>query len=214
MPTTTPTLLVACPKELIRAGLRAMLAASSVKIVGEAVSVRSTLSLAKNLKPAVVILAATMPDDEDCFGLVKRLLKSVPSTKVIMLSTLENPTYLARARASGASDFLFESLTTKDLVSSVENAISGKPARSTGPFGKVAASMDAQPGVDTGKVKLTPRESQVLRHVAFGLSNAEIARSLAVSIETIKEHVQNMLRKLGVRDRTQAAVWAINEDLV
>lgn len=203
------TLLVANAKELIRAGLLAMLDKTGVRIVGQALDVRSTLSLARKLKPTTVILDAAIPGTDDCFALVKKLLKSVPATNVIMLSTLENPTYMARARAVGASDFLFESLTAKELVTAIQNAAARKPSQRGGAFAQVAASMDAQPGLDTGAVKLTPRESQVLRHIAFGLSNDEISRSLAISVETVKEHVQNLLRKLALKDRTQAAVWAV-----
>ena len=81
-------------------------------------------------------------------------------------------------------------------------------------YAKIAASMesrDARAPRDSG---LTPREEQVLRHVAFGLSNDEIARSLQISVETVKEHVQNLLRKLNVNDRTQAAVWAVQAGVV
>ncbi len=126
-----------------------------------------------------------------------------------MISVLDNPTHMARARAAGASDFLLESVTAKDLVAAVENAAGGKPPASTGAFARVAASMEAQPGVDNRGVRLTPRESQVLTHVALGLSNDEIARSLGISLDTVKEHVQQILRKLLVIDRTQAAVWAL-----
>ena len=96
----------------------------------------------------------------------------------------------------------------------IQNATAGKPAGVSGPFAKVTASMaarDAQAARDSG---LTPRESQVLSHVAFGLSNDEIARSLEISVETVKEHVQNLLRKLEVNDRTQAAVWAVKTGVI
>ena len=68
--------------------------------------------------------------------------------------------------------------------------------------------------VDDDEVPLTQRETQVLRHVALGLSNKEIGRSLEISVETVKEHVQHILRKIGVSDRTQAAVWAVRKELV
>ena len=99
MPTPV-TLLVAYPKELIRAGLRAMLTGSGIKIVGEAVDAPSTLSLAKKHKPAVVILDAAIPGS-DAFGLVAELSKTMPATKLVMLSANNNPTYMARARAVG-----------------------------------------------------------------------------------------------------------------
>jgi DNA-binding NarL/FixJ family response regulator len=212
MPTSI-SLLVAYPKELIRAGLRAMLAGSPVKIVGEAVDAPSTLTLAKKHKPAVVLLDAAIPEG-DAFELVTKLNKTQPATKFILLSALDNPTYMARARAVGAANCLLKNVTQKELVTAIESAAAGKPASGSAPYAKIAASMeprDARAARDSG---LTPRESQVLSHVAFGLSNDEIARSLAISVETVKEHVQNLLRKLAVNDRTQAAVWAVKSGLI
>jgi DNA-binding NarL/FixJ family response regulator len=212
MPTSI-SLLVAYPKELIRAGLRAMLAGSSVKIVGEATDAASTLTLATKHKPAVVLLDAALPGG-DAFRLVGKLTKLLPTTKVVMLSALDNPTYMARARAVGAANCLLKSVSEQELVMAIEHAAAGKTATGAGPFAKIAAAMqprDTRAARDSG---LTPRESQVLSHVAFGLSNDEIAQSLEISIETVKEHVQNLLRKLAVNDRTQAAVWAVKTGVI
>jgi len=212
MPTAIP-LLIAYPKELIRAGLRAMLAGSPVKIVGEASDAQSTFTLAKKHKPAVVLLDAAIPGG-DAFELVTKLTKAIPTTRFILLSALDNPTYMARARAVGAANFLLMGFSQRELLTAIENAAAGKPASGASPFAKIAASMeprDARAARDSG---LTPRESQVLSHVALGLSNDEIARSLTISVETVKEHVQNLLRKLAVNDRTQAAVWAVQAGVV
>lgn len=212
MPTSI-SLLVAHPKELIRAGLRAMLAGSGIKIVGEASDAQNTLTLAKKHKPAVVLLDAAIPGG-DAFEMVGKLSKTLQATKFVLLSALDNPTYMARARAVGAADFLLKSVSQRELVTAIENAAAGKMAAGSEPFAKIAASMeprDAQAARDSG---LTRRESQVLSHVAFGLSNEEIARSLEISVETVKEHVQNLLRKLAVNDRTQAAVWAVRSGVV
>jgi DNA-binding NarL/FixJ family response regulator len=212
MPTSI-CLLIAHPKELIRAGLRAMLAGSRVKIVGEASDANATLTLAKKHKPDVVLLDAAIPGG-DAFELVTKLTKAVSTTKFILLSALDNPTYMARAHAVGAANFLLKNFSQKELVAAIENAAAGKPASGSAPFVKIAASMeprDTRAARDSG---LTPRESQVLSHVAFGLSNHEIARSLQISVETVKEHVQNLLRKLAVSDRTQAAVWAVQAGMV
>ncbi len=207
------SLLIAYPKELIRAGLRAMLSQSTINIVGEATDAPSTLTLTKKHKPDVVILDAVIPGG-DAFDLVRKFSKTLPATKFVLLSALDNPTYMARARAVGAANFLLKSVGQKELVAAIQNAAAGKPAAGAGPFAKVTASMasrDARAARDAG---VTPREEQVLRHVAFGLSNDEIARSLEISVETVKEHVQNLLRKLAVNDRTQAAVWAVRSGVL
>lgn len=212
MPTAI-SLLIAHPKELIRAGLRAMLEKTGIKLVGEAQDAASTLTLAKKHKPDVVLLDAAIPGG-DAFELVTKLAKAIPTTRFILLSALDNPTYMARARAVGAANFLLMGFSQRELVTAIENAAAGKPVSGSAPFAKIAASMeprDARAARDSG---LTPRESQVLSHVALGLSNDEIARSLQISVETVKEHVQNLLRKLAVNDRTQAAVWAVQAKLV
>jgi DNA-binding NarL/FixJ family response regulator len=211
MPVTIP-LLIAYPKEIIRAGLRAMLEKTGIKIVAEADDAPSTLTLTKKHKPTVVLLDAAIPGG-DAFELVTKLAKAIPATRFILLSAIDNPTYMARARAVGAANFLLMGFSQRELVTAIENAAAGKPVSGSAPFAKIAASMeprDARAARDSG---LTPRESQVLSHVALGLSNDEIARSLQISVETVKEHVQNLLRKLAVNDRTQAAVWAVLADL-
>lgn len=191
-----------------------MLAGSSVKIVGEAVDAPSTLTLAKKHKPAVVLLDKAIPGG-DAFELVTKLTKALPATKCVLLTARDNPTYMARAHATGAANCLLESVSRKELISAIENAAAGKPASGAVPFARIAASMEPRdaPAI-TRDSQLTPRESQVLSHVALGLSNDEIAQSLKISTETVKEHVANLLRKLSVRDRTQAAVWAVQSGVV
>ena len=212
MPTSI-SLLIAHPKELIRAGLRAMLAKSPVTIVGEATHAANTLSLAKKHKPDVLLIDTAIPEG-DCFDVLSAIKKSVPATKFILLSALDNPTYMARACAIGASNFLLKSVSQKELVAAIEQAAAGKSPSGAGPFTKVAAAMDGRTKAPLIDTPLTPRETQVLSHVAYGLSNHEIAQSLTISVETVKEHVQNLLRKLAVSDRTQAAVWAVQSGLV
>jgi DNA-binding NarL/FixJ family response regulator len=212
MPTST-TLLVAYPKELIRAGLRAMLEKTGIKLVGEAQDAASTLTLAKKHKPSVVLLDAAIPGG-DAFELVKKLAKALPGTKSVLLSAMDNPTYMARAKAAGASNFLPESVTGEDLVTAIENAAAGNQPTGTGAFAGISELMGRRAPSRKAKANLTPREEQALRHIALGLSNDEIARSMEISVETTKEHVQNLLRKLAVNDRTQAAVWAVRSGLV
>jgi DNA-binding NarL/FixJ family response regulator len=213
MMSSSITLLIAYPKELIRAGLRSMLTGSRIKIVGEAADAPKTLTLAKKFKPAVMILDAEIPGG-DAFGLVATLSKTMPATKIVMLSADDNPTYMARARAAGAVNCLLKDVTAKELVTAIGDAASGEPASASSRFAKVVALMEPRENLAARDAGLTPRESQVLAHIAFGLSNDEIARSLEISVETVKEHVQNLLWKLNVRDRTHAAVWAIKAGVI
>ena len=190
-----------------------MLSGSPVKIVGEASDAPSTFTLAKKHKPAVVLLDAAIPGG-DAFELVGKLSKPLPATKFVLMTAIDNPTYMARARAVRAANCLLMGFSQRELVMAIENAAAGKPASGASPFAKIVASMerrDVRAARDSG---LTPRESQVLCHVALGLSNDEIARSLEISVETTKEHVHNIFRKLAVNDRTQAAVWAVKSGVI
>ena len=207
------SLLISHPKELILSGIQGMLEKTSIRIVGVATNAAETIRLAKKLKPAVVLMTAMLPDG-DSFDVVRKLRQELPRTQHVLLAALDNPTYMARARAAGASNCLLKSVPQGQLVAALEHAASGKPAPvESGPFAGIVSQMHSGPKVSHGETGLTPREEQVLCHVAYGLSNDEIARTLDISIETVKEHVQNMLRKLEVRDRTQAAVWAVHRGL-
>jgi len=207
------TLVIAHPKELIRSGLRSMLAQSNIKIVGEATNAANTLSLVKKNRPAVLLMDTAIPGESDPFALLGKISKGAPTTKWVMLSAVDNPTHMARAQVAGVLAFLLESVTKAHLVEAVQHAAAGKPATVASAFARIAASLEDGNRTVRSETKLTPREAQVLSHIAYGLSNQEIAQSLEISIETVKEHVQNILRKLAVKDRTQAAVWAVRDGL-
>ncbi len=101
-----------------------------------------------------------------------------------------------------------------ELVSAINAAAAGQAPTKTGELRRVQGAMATREPSKNEEVPLTQRELQVLRHIALGLSNKEIGRSLGISVETVKEHVQNILRKIAVVDRTQAAVWAVRKGLV
>lgn len=206
--THSTTLLVCHHKEPIH-DLRTMLETTRITIVGEAADAQEAVRLAAKLEPAVVLINAEIPGG-DSFEVIQQLCRSSPRSQDVILTAHENPTTMARARAAGAVNCLLKSVTRSELVSAIEFAAAGMPAQpKSGPFAEVVSRMQHTPALEIGPTTLTRRESYVLSHVAFRLSNAEIARSLQISVETVKEHVQNLLRKMNVRDRTQAAVWAV-----
>ncbi len=206
------TLIVVHPREMIRLGLSCIFKGQAgIRVVSEAATAKAAQKLIKQHHPDLVLLFDQL-DDGDSFDLAKKLTESTPDLKILMLGVQESPTSLARAAAAGAHDYLFEGSSSREILDAVKRAASGKPPSPTSPYSKVLASMrdrSTNPAVD-----LTPRELQVLRHIGYGLSNEEIARSMKISIETVKEHVQNILRKMGVKDRTQAAVWVVKQGLV
>jgi DNA-binding NarL/FixJ family response regulator len=206
-------LLICDDHQVIRTGLASLLAGTDIEIVGEADNGKETLRLAQKLKPDIVLLDIRMADG-DGLETLEKLRAKAPECKVVMLSTYDNPTYIARAVALGASDYVLKGSSRDDIVATIVATAQGEAPSSTGELKKIAGTMKVRQVVDDDDVPLTQRETQVLRHVALGLSNREIGRSLEISVETVKEHVQNILRKIAVSDRTQAAVWAVRKGLV
>jgi DNA-binding NarL/FixJ family response regulator len=191
-----------------------MFAGSDIKIVGEAGTGNEAVKMAIKHKPDVVLLDIRMPG-RDGLEALDKIHRELPKTRVVILSTYDNPTYVARAVAMGASDYVLKGTSRKELIASILAAAEGKAPSANGELRRVAGAMSKNGGrTPNEEIPLTVRETQVLRHVALGLSNREIGRSLSISIETVKEHVQNILRKISLTDRTQAAVWAVRKGLV
>jgi DNA-binding NarL/FixJ family response regulator len=205
--------LVADDHEVVRSGLVSLLADSEIEVVAEAVNGAEAVKMAIKHRPDVVLLDIRMPE-LDGLDALDKIRHEVPSTRVVMLSTYDNPTYVARAVALGASEYVLKGSSRQDLISTITAVNAGKSASHLGELQKVAGAMTNNITEENEDIPLTNRETQVLRHVALGLSNKEIGRSLSISIETVKEHVQNILRKISVTDRTQAAVWAVRKGLV
>jgi len=206
-------LLVCDDHEVIRTGLASLLAGTEIEIVGEAASGKETLKQAQKLKPDVILLDIRMPDG-DGLSTLEKLRSKIPNCCVVMLSTYDNPTYIARAVALGAADYVLKGSSREAMIATLTAAGKGESPSRSGELRRIAAAMKVRQAIDDDDVPLTQRETQVLRHVALGLSNKEIGRSLEISVETVKEHVQNILRKIAVSDRTQAAVWAVRKGLV
>lgn len=207
------SLLIADDHEVVRAGLKSLLQGTDIRIVDEANSGTSALKLAKKHKPDVVMLDVRMPDG-DGLSCLARIKLDLPDMPVVMFSTYDNPTYVARAVALGASGYLSKSAPKKEIVTAIKTAASGESIWTRDELRRVTGALAApRIGADV-EVPLTKRENEVLKQLAFGLTNKEIAQALGISYETVKEHVQHILRKIGVSDRTQAAVWAVRKELV
>jgi DNA-binding NarL/FixJ family response regulator len=204
--------LVCDDHDVIRTGLASLLAGTDIQIIGEAATGKEALRLAAKDKPDVVLLDIRMTDG-DGLATLEKLRAKVPESRVVMLSTYDNPTYIARSVALGAADYVLKGSPRENIVETILAAAGESPSRS-GEMKRIAAAMKVRQVIDDDDVPLTQRETQVLRHVALGLSNKEIGKSLEISVETVKEHVQNILRKITVSDRTQAAVWAVRKGLV
>jgi DNA-binding NarL/FixJ family response regulator len=205
--------VVADDHEVVSRGLGCLFADSDLDIVGEASSGEQAIEQTRKHKPDVVVLDIRMPG-MDGLDTLEKIKSENPTTHVVMMSTYDNPTYVARAVALGASDYVLKGSSREQILGAIRRAAAGEPAPPESMLYRIRGNMTRRREGNDQENPLTNRELQVLRHVALGLSNREIGRSLTISIETVKEHVQNILRKIDVADRTQAAVWAVKRGLV
>ncbi len=198
--------LIADDHEIVRIGLKHVLAQWTVI---EANDGDTALKLFKKHKPDVTILDVRMPHDGlDCLARIK--LEN-PRAPVLMLSGYDNPTFAARAVALGAQGYISKTATGKEILAATKTAASGKEIWTRELLLRVTGSLAISDGTE---IQLTKRESEVLKQLALGLTNKEIAQAIGIGYETVTDHVQEILRKLCVTDRTQAAVWAVRKELV
>jgi len=207
-------LLIADDHELVRSGLVAMLEGTEIEIIAQATNADQALALAIEQQPDVILMDIRMPP-RDGLLVIEKMLVDCPQSRVVVFSTYDNPTYVARSIAMGAADYVLKGANRHQLTTAILRAARGEEPPETSLLQRLKSSMARRKDrSDTNDIPLTNRELQVLRHIALGLSNREIGRSLGISIETVKEHVQNILRKVDANDRTQAAVWAVRRGLI
>lgn len=212
----TVRILVADSRPVAIAGMTVFLNADDARVVGSASTSEEVVRKARELRPDAIVLEATFPDGSG-FEAVRRLRDEDYRGKIVFFETTGRPAYLARAVAAGADAYLLKTATREELVDCITGLISSHSSEKkrrdySGELRRVSSSMRRRQADPLSP--LTTRETQVLRHVALGLSNKEIALSLRLSAETVKEHVRNILRKLDVESRAQAAVWAFKNKLI
>jgi len=209
----TIKLLIVDDHEVVRSGLKSMLAQSDIKIVAEASGGEAAVQLATKQKIDVVLMDVRMPDG-DGISALGRIKMEKPDLPILLFSNYDNPTYVARSVALGASGYLLKSISQDKLTEAIRMAARGESIWTREELRRVTGALATPRLTADVEVPLTQRESDVLNQLAFGLTNKEIAQALNISYETVKEHVQHILRKIGVTDRTQAAVWAVRKGLV
>jgi DNA-binding NarL/FixJ family response regulator len=197
-------------ERLIRAGLRVIISAEpDLTVVGEAADGAEVVPLVRSLAPDVILMDVRMPQVDGIEATRRVMAQFAEPPRVVVVTTFENDEYVYEALRVGATGFLLKRAEPDDLVQAVRIAARGEsllfPAairRMAGEFGRPGGG-DALRSAD-----LTEREARVLRLMARGLSNLEIAEELSVGAQTVKTHVSNVLTKLKVRDRTQAVILA------
>lgn len=205
-------IVIADDHEVVRVGLKTILQESGIRIVGEASDGITALKLVKKHKPNLALLDIRMPE-LDGISCLSRLKLDHPNVAVLMFSAFDSPTYMARSLALGAAGYLMKTASRKQIVDAIRVAASGESTWLKDDLRRVSGALGTPTAAMSDDVHLTKRESEVLKQIVFGLTNKEIAQALGISYETVKEHVQHILHKLAVTDRTQAAVWAVRRNL-
>jgi DNA-binding NarL/FixJ family response regulator len=210
-------------QEVVRAGFQALLATQTdIQVVGTAADGAEAIELCRRARPDVVLMDVRMPV-MDGIEATRQILESGGSTtdplpSVVMLTTFDLDEYVYEALRAGASGFLLKDLTAERLFEAVRVASAGDALLSPGVTRRLirefARSRPRASGALPALADLTPRETEVFKLVAEGMSNAEIADRLVLSDQTVKTHVSRVLAKLGLRDRAQAVVAAYESGLV
>jgi DNA-binding NarL/FixJ family response regulator len=214
----TVSVLIADDQALVRAGFRKLLEAEpGLRVVAEAADGLEAIALARRLQPDVVLMDIRMPR-LDGLEATRRLLKGPTRTRVVMLTTFDLDEYVFDALTAGASGFLLKDATPDQLIAAIQVAAGGDALLAPSITRRLIEEFVRRPPPRSGPPRqltgLTVRELEVLRLLARGLSNAEIAAELVLGEATVKTHVGNLLTKLGLRDRVPAVVLAYESGLV
>jgi DNA-binding NarL/FixJ family response regulator len=200
-------------QSLIRQGLRALLELEpDLEIVGEAENGENAINLVAQLQPDVVLLDIRMPI-MDGVAATQEIHKRFPGIKVLVLTTFDDDQYVTAALQNGAMGYLLKDTPSEELAVAIRAVHKGYTQLGPGIVRKLltqfpSATATQSPPAPPSLAELTPREKEVLRLIATGASNREIAQELYISEGTVKNHVTNILNRLNLRDRTQAAIFA------
>ena len=209
--------LIADDQALVRSGFRLVVETrADLEVVGEAEDGGEAVRLAAELEPDVILMDVRMPD-VDGIEATRRIVESGSAARILVLTTFDLDEYVYAAIRAGASGFLLKDVRPTDLVDAIRLVASGNALlgptvteRLLGRFADGGGKSEAVEAV----AALTAREREILRLLAGGLSNAELAELLVLGETTVKTHVSSVLRKLGVRDRVQAVIAAYDAGLV
>ena len=202
--------------KIVREGVRAFLQTlEDIQVIGEAESGMAAVQAAQQLAPSVVLMDLEMPGELDGIAATKQIRKLCPQAQVIVVTSHHQDEYIFPAVRAGAISYLLKDVEPDELADAIRKASRGEAVLDSRVASRIVQELQ---GIRKDEVnpfmELSEREFEVLRLIAAGKSNTEIAETLVVSENTIKTHISNLLKKLHVSDRTQAAVYAWQEGIV
>ncbi|GAA4587324.1 response regulator transcription factor [Planotetraspora phitsanulokensis] len=210
--------VIADDQALVRTGFRMILTADGIEVAAEAANGDEAVAAVRRTRPDVVLMDIRMPQMDGLEATRRILAGGAEDTRVLILTTYDLDHYVYAALAAGASGFLLKDVTPEHLVAAVRMVRSGDallaPTITRRLVERFALRDNVKPALHRDLSELTPRELDVLRLLATGLSNAELADRLTLSVATVKTHVARILSKLGLRDRVQAVVVAYETGLI
>lgn len=211
------TLVIADDHPMVRAGLRSMLAASRINVVGETGDGQSTLEMARRLQPLVVLMDIRMPG-MDGIQALEAIRAAKLATKVIMVTTYRSTSYLLRSLSAGAAGFVLKDISREELLAAIYSVADGTSLVDSQFLQDVLRSLEESEGTKETSPELaeplTAREMDILKLIVEGLTNQAIGDVLGLSAGTVKGYAQTVMHKLDTNDRTQAAVKAIRLGLL
>lgn len=211
--------MISDDQRLIREGIASLLSIQpGLNIVGKAANGRDAVRLAAELQPAVVLMDIRMPE-MDGITAAGQIKQQLPDCRVLMLTTFDDEEYIVKALQAGAVGYLLKDLPAADLAQAIRLANAGifqldpsVAGKLVGVLGQIGQKKER--GISAETFDLSSREREVLKLLADGATNREIAKALVISLGTVKNHVSNILSRLQLRDRVQAAIFARENNLV
>jgi DNA-binding NarL/FixJ family response regulator len=204
------TLLLVDDQNLIRQGLKALLELEpDLRVVGEAENGAVAIESVRTLRPSVVLMDIRMPV-MDGVTATREICRQFPDVNILILTTFDDDTYVATAIEHGAKGYLLKDTPSEEIAAAIRAVDRGYTHLAPGMLAKIMSRHVGQHDISLPPelAELTPRELEVLKLIAKGANNREIAQTLYISEGTVKNHVTNLLNRLNLRDRTQAAIFA------
>lgn len=213
-PVAVARVLVVDDQNLFRSGLASLLAEDErVEIVGQAANGVEAVKQAARLKPDVVLMDIKMPD-VDGIEATRQIVESVPGTKVLILTTFDTDSQVIQALKAGASGYVLKDSSAGAIVSSIMAVMAGERVMASAVANRVLEMLSGTATPKEFYDGLTTREVEILKLLASGMANKQIAYRLRISEKTVRNHVSNTYEKLGIYDRSQAVLYAVKKGLV